>query len=343
MNLLMEKANGSKQWLATNTSWQAADGPRLVDGVRTGEVYDAKMRIKGWNRASFTGSSLAHARAAHAPSGRLTAQQMPPCRVLRVFKPVSVTELPGHTLVVKFPDNIAGWVTLTARGTAGSPITLKYGERLKADGKVDQSSIKGLVFTGAFQTDTYMPAATARFTWHPEFTYHGFQYVQINGLTGPTALMRIRADAIGAAFTRIGSFACANPLLNNIADITDRTYRNNFLSFPTDCPTREKCGWTGDGWLAAAQGLCVFHNPLGYQQWLNDFAAWQQPDGNLYCIIPNSNGWGGGNLPDWDSAYIIVNWYLYLYDGDAAVLAAHDTGMKRYFAIHHHLRSLKWS
>ncbi len=331
MNMLIEKANGSRQWLATNAGWQAADGPRLVDGVRTGEVYDAKLRIKGWNRASFAGSSLAPARTARAPRGRMTAWQMPPCRVRRVFKPVSVTELPGHTLVVKFPDNIAGWVTLTADGTAGRPIVLKYGERLKADGLVSQNSIKGFVFTGAFQTDTYIPADTARFTWHPEFTYHGFQYVQIRGLTGRSALIRIRADAISAAFNKIGSFACANPLLNNIARITDRTYRNNFLSFPTDCPTREKCGWTGDGWLAAAQGLCVFHNTLGYMQWLNDFADWQQPDGNLYCIIPNSNGWGGGNLPDWDSAYIIVNWYLYLYDGDAAVLAEHYAGMKRYF------------
>ncbi len=332
MNLLVEKADGTRQWVATNASWSAADGPRLVDGVRTGEVYDAALRIKGWNQASFRGQSLARAQVVPGPRGRLTSQMVEPSRVMRVFKPVWIRPAPGGAWVAKFPDNIAGWVTLTARGSAGKPIVLRYAERRHADGWVDQGPIKGLVFTGAFQTDTYIPDQARPFTWHPEFTYHGFQYVQINGLSHRRDLLDLRADMIHTPSKKIGRFSCANHLLNKIARITSRTYENNFADgFPTDCPTREKCGWMGDGWLAAAQGMAIYRNAPAYEQWVQDMANWQQANGNLYCVIPNSNGWGGGNLPDWDSACIIVPWYVYLYDGDGSILAAHYAGMKRFF------------
>ena len=114
--------------------------------------------------------------------------------------------------------------------------------------------------------------------------------------------------------------------------LTLRSYRSNFADgYPTDCPHREKNGWTGDAHLAAEQAMYNFGNAAAYLKWLNDFKDEQQPDGNLPGIVPTS-GWGyqWGNGPAWDSAYVLIPWYLYQYCGDTRVLADHYDGMKRY-------------
>lgn len=331
MDLLMKKKDGQSKWIATDRSWQAAPGPRLADGVYNGEVYDAALKIHGWNNPRKRLSGLPLAQVVKGPTGRLTSQLMPPCRVMQRLAPESITEPQPHVFVIKFPQNMSGWMTLTARGRPGVPVVMKYGERLHRNGLVDQSTIKGLVFTGSFQTETYIPASTNSFTYHPQFTYNGFQYVQINGLRSRSDIVRATADFIYTSFRRAGTFWSANPLLNAIADATSRSYCSNFVGRPTDCPTREKNGWAGDTWLAAVQGMFSYNNQIGYAEWLNDFRDNQTANGSLAVIIPTSNGWGQGDAVDWDSAYEFVTWYQYLYQGDGETLLSHYQGIRKYF------------
>ncbi|MCL5945477.1 MAG: glycoside hydrolase family 78 protein [Planctomycetes bacterium] len=331
MNLLMRTVGGKSTWLATNNTWQAAAGPRLADGVYNGEVYDAALEIDGWNNPQREFANYPHAAVAKAPAGRLTAQLMPSCRVMQQMAPLSISEPEPHVFVVKFPQNMSGWMTLTARGRPGVPVVMKYGERLYPNGLVNQSTIKGLVFTGSFQTDTYIPIRGNSFTYHPQFTYNGFQYVQINGLQSRRDIIRATADFIYTPFHRAGEFWSANPLINAIADATNRSYCSNFVGRPTDCPTREKNGWTGDTWLAAVQGMFTYNNQLGYAMWLNDFRDDQTANGSLAVIIPTSNGWGQGDAVDWDTAYEFVTWYQYLYQGDGEMLESHYQGIRKYF------------
>jgi alpha-L-rhamnosidase len=335
MNLRIQSSNGKTRWVVSDSAWQAADGPRLADGVYNGEVYDAALKIHGWNNPDRSLNRLAHAEIVTPPKGRLISQLMPPCEVLQRFQPVAVTEPVPHVFVVKFPQNISGWVTLAAKGQPGVPVVLRYGERLFPNGLVDRRQISQFAFTGSFQTDTIIPASHKPFTYHPNFAYNGFQYVQINGLTAKKDILHIQADFIHTAFHRSGMFWCANPLLNAIADCANRSYCSNFMGYPTDCPTREKNGWTGDAWLASVQGMMTYNNQLGYAKWLQDIAATEYPDGRLRVIMPDPSGWDwdGGKFPDpdWESAFEFVAWNQYLYSGDGGVLREHFQGIKRYF------------
>ncbi len=345
MNLLMRAISGKSSWLATNNTWQAAAGPRLADGVYNGEVYDAALKIAGWDNPHKKLAAYPHAVVAKAPTGHLTAQLMPSCEVVQRLAPVSINEPKKHVFVVKFPQNMSGWVTLTARGKAGVPVVLKYGERLFANGLVNRNPISVFTYTGSFQADTIIPANGQVFTYHPNFAYNGFQYVQINGLASRHDIISIHADFIHTAFHRCGVFWCGNPLLNAIADATNRSYCSNFVGYPTDCPTREKDGWTGDAWLGSVQGMMTYNNQLGYAKWLNDFKDEQQPGGQLYLINPTP-GWGNVNAPDWESAYEFVAWNQYRYQGDGEILREHYSGIKKYFlytlAMYNHSQGNQW-
>ncbi|MGC9258694.1 MAG: family 78 glycoside hydrolase catalytic domain [Phycisphaerae bacterium] len=331
MNLLLQTPGGKKQWIVTNNTWQAADGPRLADGVYNGEVYDAALKIRGWNDPDQAMPSLAHAQMVKAPPGRLTSQLMPPCEVVQRLAPVSITEPQSHVFVVKFPENMSGWVTLTAKGKPGVPVVLGYGERLFANGLVNRKPISVYSLTGSFQTDTVIPASNKPFTYHPNFAYNGFQYVQINGLKSKRDIVKIQADFIHTAFHRSGVFWCSNELLDAIVDATNRSYCSNFMGYPTDCPSREKLGWTGDTWLASTQGMMTYDNQAGYAKWLHDFSETQYPSGQLSLIVPNPNDWLNAISPDFESSYEFVTWNEYLYTGDGKVLRQHYNGIKRYF------------
>ena len=334
MNLLLQTPGGKTKWIATNGTWQAAAGPRLADGVYNGEVYDAALKIHGWNDPDRAMPTLAHAKIVAAPTGRLTSQLMPPCEVVQRLAPVSVTEPEPHVFVVKFPQNMSGWVTLTAKGKTGVPVVLKYGERLFSNGLVNRNPISLFTYTGSFQTDTIIPANDKPFTYHPNFAYNGFQYVQINGLASRHDIISIQAEFIHTAFHRSGVFWCGNPLLNAIADATNRSYCSNFMGYPTDCPSREKLGWTGDTWLASVQGMMTYDNQAGYAKWLNDTADTQNPSGQLSLIVPNPSGWdwdGNDISPDFESAYEFVTWNQYRFQGDGKILSRHYDGIKKYF------------
>ena len=332
LNVQLKSAHKTR-WISTGPDWRAAGGPWLADNVYAGEVYDAAQQPKGWNNPAVADRQFPHhAQPVKAiPSGPLTAQLMPSCRVLRRFNPLTITEPLRHIYVVKFPQNMSGWVTLTARGRAGVPVVIRYGEQLYANGTINRSSINPFALSGSFQTDTYIPANNRPFTYHPEFAYNGFQYVQIYGVQSRRDILAIHADFIHTPMARTGNFACGNPLLNAIARAARYSYQSNFVGYPTDCPTREKNGWTADAWVAAATGLFTYNNTPAYAKWLNDFARQQSANGNLALIIP-SPGWQTTEFhPDWESAYEQVAWFDYVYTGNGEIIRAHYNGIKRFF------------
>jgi alpha-L-rhamnosidase len=128
-----------------------------------------------------------------------------------------------------------------------------------------------------------------------------------------------------------GEFSCSNDVLNAIQRCTRWSTLGNFHGMPTDCPHREKNGWTGDASLSAEQVLLNFAPETAYRKWLRDFHDCQRESGQLPGIVP-TGGWGfnWGSGPAWDSALILIPWYLYLYRGDLAVLAGNYQRMKLY-------------
>jgi alpha-L-rhamnosidase len=129
----------------------------------------------------------------------------------------------------------------------------------------------------------------------------------------------------------IGQFNTSNPVINKIWWATNNAYLSNLFGYPTDCPHREKNGWTGDGHIAIETGLFNFDAITIYEKWLADHRDEQQPNGVLPDIIP-TGGWGyeKKNGVDWTSTIAIIPWNIYLFYGDSQLLAKCYDNIKRY-------------
>ena len=316
----------------SDRSWKLSSGPIVFDALRLGETYDARLELDGWLSPDYNDSSWTFAGIIPAPGGVLDRQRMPSCKVTSTIPPAEKWALPNGDTVYDFGVNIAGWSRLAASGEAGSEIVLSYGERLGKDRGVDQSHIGKHVGVnpGQFQTDRYILKGAGLETWEARFTYHGFQYVQVS-CKGKASVAKLEARIVHTAFEKTGSFSSSDETLNRLHDCTIRSYVGNFVAVPTDCPHREKNGWTGDAQLAAETGLFNFDSASSYSQWMDSFADVQRPSGQLPGIIPSS-GWGfnWGSGPAWDSAFILIPWYIYLYTGDSSTIKANYDGMRRY-------------
>ena len=329
--LRLDYADGTSETIASDATWRASTGPLVHDGIRNGEEYDARLELSGWDTAAFDDRGWAEPQIVAGPKGVLRAEMSPPIRVMKTITPVGMSEPRPGVFVFDMGQAFAGWAQLKVSGPAGTKITLRYGERVQPDGSLDRKTIDTFVKQGPFQTDSYTLKGQGEEVWEPRFTYHGFRWVEVTGLPGKPTLDTVRGRVVHTSFTPAGSFECSNELLNKIQQMTLWSYRSNFVGIPTDCPHREKNGWTGDAHLAAEQAMYNFHNVAGYEAWMNDFHDEQRDSGELPGIVPTS-GWGyqWGNGPAWDSAYVLIPWYLYQYRGDTRVLAEHYDRLWRY-------------
>ena len=351
MQLQVDYVDGRSETIVTDGQWKASTGPLTFDSIYGGQTYDARLEKPGWDTAGFDDSAWAAAQVVEAPKGKLAAQMMPPIKAAagrlpsggdpsdsRYLKPVKLTEPRPGVFVFDLGQSFAGFAELNARGPAGAKVVLKYSERLGKDGMIDRKDIEQHVVkldpNQQFQTDTYILAGTDRFLDMkdvPRFSYDGFQYIEVTGFPGTPTLDSLRGVFIHSAVPIAGEFECSNPLLNKIWRAARWSYLSNLQGIPTDCPHREKNGWTGDAHLAAEQALFNYAPAACYTKWINDLGDEQQPSGELPGIVPTS-GWGynWGNGPAWDSAFLLIPFYLYQYCGDTQVLRDHYGGMKRY-------------
>jgi alpha-L-rhamnosidase len=323
--------DGSTKVVVSDATWRVSTGPIVFDSIRNGETYDARLEKPGWDAADFDDTNWPLAQVDAGPKGELRAQMMPAIKVTQTLKPVKFTEPKPGVYIFDIGQNLAGWARLKVSGPAGTEVVMRYGERLSADGTLDQQDIGQHIKSGKAQTDTYILKGQGTEVWEPRFVYHGFQYVEVTGLPDKADLDMLEARVAHTAFDKAGSFECSNELFNRIQRNTLWSYVSNFHGYPTDCPHREKNGWTGDAHLAAETGLYNFDSATAYTKWMNDLRDEQRNSGELPGIVPTS-GWGyaWGNGPAWDSAYILIPWYLYQYSGDTRVLTEHYDRHKRY-------------
>jgi alpha-L-rhamnosidase len=329
MDIVVNYTDGTSRRICTDSTWVGSNGPLVADAIRSGEVYDARLEQDGWDKPGFN-VSWESVNVVVAPKGKLRSEIMPATKVHEIIKPVSIIEPKDGIYIVDMGVNIAGWVKLKVRGERGQKITVRYAEKL-TNGLLDNNNIRGLTFSGPFQTDTYYLKGEGVEQWHPRFVYHGFRYVEVTGLMEKPTPDTIQAQMVYTDFEQIGTFKCSNDLFNTIQELTDRSYKSNFIGIPTDCPQREKNGWTADAHLAAEQAMLNYNNFLSYEKWLGDFRDDQDKEGRYSCIIPTP-GWGARDLTEWDSAYMIIAWYLYLYYGDVKVIEDNYDNMKSYIA-----------
>ncbi|MBR7082812.1 MAG: hypothetical protein IKI51_02225, partial [Clostridia bacterium] len=160
--------------------------------------------------------------------------------------------------------------------------------------------------------------------------YHGFQYIEISGIDYEPTADEITAMAICTDVGTAGKFTCSDELLNKVQHLCRWSTISNMESVPTDCPHREKNGWTGDTALSCEQMLINFGAQSFLSKWSEDMRLSQRPAGQIPCVVP-STGWGYYGLmgPDWSSALITVPYNIYLYNNDPDILKINYDSIKR--------------
>jgi alpha-L-rhamnosidase len=328
--LRLEKADGTMETVVTDETWQAIPGPYLFDGIRNGVVYDPRRLPAGWDRPRFAGTDWLKAGLRPAPKGKLQADRGLPIRITREFKPAKVEKRSGNRWCFDGGRNIAGWARLRVRGKPGGKAVLRYRELLRADGSLDPRNYQH-TYSGEFQTDTFLLTGGEQ-VLEPRFVYHGFRYVEVTGDIEPPKLADMTVRVVGTDFEKTGEFMCSNSLLNRIQEATLRSYRSNFVGMPTDCPHREKNGWTGDAQLAVETGLFNYASGPAYAVWMEDMGDCQKSNGDFPGIVPTGS-WGYGIGPAWDAAFFVIPQELRTYIGDTRALTERYERMKLYLSF----------
>ena len=181
--LEIELADGTVQTIATDGSWQAAFGPYIEAGILAGETYDATKEIPGWAAPGVSAGDWRPVAVADAISAKLQAFPSIAEQETGELTPVKITEPAPGVFVFDLGQNFAGFARLEVRGPAGTKVVLRFAEMLNPDGTIYTANLGS-----AWATDTYVLKGEGEETWQPQFTYHGFRYVEVTGYPGrPTA------------------------------------------------------------------------------------------------------------------------------------------------------------
>lgn len=336
LDLRITYEDGTTETVSSGKEWKTSLGPVIFNSIYTAEHYDARKEQPGWNTTAFSDTAWKQVIYRAAPSANIVAQAMHPIEQVEEITVKKLNRIDDTTYVFDLGRNISGVSRITAGGPAGTVLRLKHAEQLKPDGRADLSNIemhyRPTDDTDPFQTDIFILGGKDRESFMPRFNYKGFQYVEVNS----SRPIELNKESLTAYFMHsnvppTGRIHTSNPVINKLWEATNNSYLSNLFGYPTDCPQREKNGWTGDAHIAIETGLYSFDGITIYEKWLADHRDEQQPNGVLPAIIPSA-GWGyeWANGPDWTSTIAIIPWNIYLFYGDTTLLARCYDNIKRY-------------
>lgn len=335
LDLRITYTDGSVETIPTDLSWKTSSGALVFNSIYTGEHYDARLEQKGWNQPDFDDSGWNGVGLRGTPSQNVVAQQVRPIRNVLAIPAKSVNKIDDKTYVFDFGQNMSGVTKINMSGEEGTEVRIKHGERLYDNGHIDMSNIdvyyRGDKEKDPFQTDILILSGRED-EFMAKFNYKGFRYVEVTG----DKPIELNQNSLTAYFMHSdvpanGTIHTSNDLVNKLWWATNNAYLSNLMGYPTDCPQREKNGWTGDGHFAIETALYNYDGITVYEKWLADHRDEQQPNGVLPDIIP-TGGWGYGtdNGLDWTSTIAIIPWNLYMFYGDSKPLADCYENIKRY-------------
>ncbi len=337
LDLRLTLEDGTVQTISSDDSWKTSLSPVIFNSIYTGEHYNANLEQRGWNTANFEDSSWKRIQYRQAPSQNIVSQVLQPITNVEKIASVSMKKMNDTTYVFDLGRNISGVSEIRLNGDSGTVVNVIHGERLQKNGLPDLSNVDYFLSEPTrsydpFATDIYTLSGKGEQSFMPRFNYKGFQYVAVTS-SKPIAL--IKESLVGYFMHNdveaVGNIKTSSDLVNKIYAATNSSFLSNLFGYPTDCPQREKNGWTGDAHIASEVGLYNFDCITIYEKWMADHRDEQQPNGVLPSIIP-TGGWGyeWGNGPDWTSTIAIIPWNVYLFYGDTKLLSDCYSNIKRY-------------
>ena len=308
--------SGKTKIITSDSSWKYSTGPILHDGIFSGEIYDARLQMDGWNKNGFDDSRWKDAKIVRAPIGNLQPQLAPFDKIIKTISPSTIQQINDSTYLFSLNEMISGWAELKVKGSAGDKISLRFiGE--------EEKSFK--------QSDTYILHGGETETWEPRFTWHAFRKIEAVSKNIPLTEKNIFVKVVNTNVESAGTFECSNNLFNKIYDNYLRTQRANFHgSISSDCPHRERLSYTGDAQVIADALIYSFDMIQFYRKYFNDINdARNKKTGYVPHTAPFGGGGGG---PAWGSAFVIMPWKYFCYYGDIKILEDYYEGMKQWIS-----------
>lgn len=339
LQLRVRYTDGTEQLILSGEGWKGATGPILKSDLQAGETYDARLEQPGWNKPGFDDSEWQSVKTAGYDLANLVATSGPFVKHKEHFTPVAILTTPNGETVVDMGQNFSGVVRLKVSGPAGTVVRLKHGETLDKNGNFTMAHL-GLegVLPPPEQEVTYILKDGGEEVYTPSFTTHGFRYVRVEGFPGTPTPDNFTGIAIYSDMAETGTFVSSNPLLNRLQHNILWSQKGNFLDIPTDCPTRERAGWTGDAEIFITTGSYLMDTAGFFTKWLKDVAAEQEPNGRIRNIVPTPDKGlppGIGDLlklvegaAGWGDAVTIIPWTLYQVYGDIRILEEQYPSMR---------------
>ena len=329
--------------------------PILFDDLRSGVIYDARLEIPDWCQPEFDDKDWKTAVRADTLRGEpvdfdtdklkcseiLDAVKFEEGREQEIKIPAAKRAMPPyktvmendkHGFVYDFGKNSSGIPIFKIKGEPGQMIALQFSEYFR-DGEYSYENINRFYPDGYCQRDYYICRGDGKEEiFVPPFTYHGAQYCTVIGAKKEQLdIDSVKFCVLHSDFDARGDFECSDRIANELQKAVKRSDLANFVYFPTDCPHREKNGWTGDASMSAEQFLLNFGAEKSLKFWMKLIRRSQRIDGAIAGIVPTA-GWGysWGNGPIWDSVITELPYQAYKYRGDLSLFTENADTVIRY-------------
>ncbi|RYU95636.1 alpha-L-rhamnosidase [Emticicia agri] len=337
----LEFYDGSRQTVISDETWKTRLSPIVSNSLYNGEVYDGRLEYgKDWENATILDDAENkttlfgpkpednrndEAETFSTKNTKLIASVVPQIQVMQELKAVKITEPRKGHYVFDFGQNLVGFTHLKVEGKAGKEVEMKFAELLTDKGLADQANLRSIR-----PTDKYILKGYGVEEWEPKFTYHGFRYLEVEGLPKKPDENTLVAKVIHNNVPFSGSFTTSNDLLNSIYKNITWGQHGNMHSVPTDCPQRdERLGWMGDAQIFAPTASYIMQMNGFFAKWVRDIADSQHSSGYVYDVNPKIVV-GGPSKPAWGDAIVIVPYRMYQFYGDKRIIEENYEAMKNW-------------
>ena len=332
----VEYADGTHDVIVSDGSWRTTTSPVTYSSIFGGEDYDATLERTGWMKPGYDDSSWQEVLFT-SQRGELIAPKALPVKVMEEFPVFKIRKTKYGKWLYDMGQNFSGVACLTVKGKRGQAVRMNTCELF--DPAVDSIQIHGGYRGETRYTYTLRGDAEPE-SWAPQFTYHGFRYVLIDGAVpagepnpeGLPEIVDVRGLHIRNSTPESGTFVSSNDLLNKTQRLIGWGIKSNMVSYLTDCPHREKLPWLEQLHLMFGSLQYTFDMFSLYEKMLDDMAMAQLPNGLVPDIAPEYALFREAfrDSPEWGSAFVLVPLYLYEYYGDGTMLRKHYEAMGRY-------------
>ncbi len=326
--LRLEYKDGSVDWVLTDESWKADVSPILSAEIYDGETYDERRAQPGWNTASFDDHNWKSAEVVTPLEPKIEWQYFQPIREEKTLTAKSVNNPSPGVYVYDFGQNFSGVGRVRLNGSPGTDAKLRFAEVVNTDGTLYIDNLRT-----AKATDHFILAGKGEQEYQPEFTYHGFRYLEVSGLSAAPKLGDVKAIVFHSDAPFTATLKTGNAMLNQLWSNILWGQRSNFVGVPTDCPQRdERLGWTADAqvfWRAASYNMYLTAFSRKYGEDLRGTQSGTDMYGIFAPGVQTSHpGYGTG----WSDAGVVVPWTSWIQTGDREVIEENWAAMEKYLA-----------